>query len=116
MVLEPSLETFEELRQLGLKGGSFDGGDQGLLNVYFPDFHRLSFMYNMELYKTYRLYMPAINKFKEKIAVVHFIGKNKPWDMNPKEGLTDDSAYSLLYQEMLERWWKVYQSVGGKAA
>ena len=47
MVLEPDATVFSALEKMASKGESFDGGDQGLLNVYFHAWHRLSFMYNM---------------------------------------------------------------------
>lgn len=52
MVLEPRAEIHRQLLDLAIQGTSFDGEDQGLLNIYFKDFHRLSFMYNVELYRT----------------------------------------------------------------
>jgi glycogenin glucosyltransferase len=47
MVLSPSDATFEDLRALLKSRGSWDGGDQGLLNEWRgDDWHRLSFTYN----------------------------------------------------------------------
>ncbi len=64
MVLRPDLNTFNELLDLAREGASFDGmnyfsstvgleltqlcegADQGLLNIHFKDWHRLSFNYN----------------------------------------------------------------------
>lgn len=52
-VFEPSEETYKKLVEFGVEHGSFDGGDQGLLNMYFKDWHlrdaphRLSFCYNV---------------------------------------------------------------------
>jgi glycogenin glucosyltransferase len=106
MVLEPSIEVHAALLILAAEGTSFDGGDQGLLNIYFEDFHRLSFMYNVELYRTYRLYMPAMKHYMKKLTVVHFIGKDKPWDFRGKEPV-DESAYATFYCELVEKWWKV---------
>jgi glycogenin glucosyltransferase len=106
MVLEPSAEIHQQLLELAVQGTSFDGGDQGLLNIFFKDFYRLSFMYNVELYRTYRLYMPAMRHYIEKLSVVHFIGKDKPWDLRGKEPV-DESAYAGFYYEQLEKWWKV---------
>lgn len=66
-VFKPSLQTFNELVQLAAKEGSFDGGDQGLLNTYFADWattdikRHLSFIYNMTLASTYS-YLPAYKK------------------------------------------------------
>merc|ERR1719309_31693 len=36
-VLSPNVDTYRELVSLGVEQGSFDGGDQGLLNKYFSD-------------------------------------------------------------------------------
>ena len=36
-VFTPSLETFKKLIQHAITQGSFDGGDQGLLNTFFSD-------------------------------------------------------------------------------
>jgi glycogenin glucosyltransferase len=47
MALTPSDGAFEELRALLKSRGSWDGGDQGLLNEWRGDsWHRLSFTYN----------------------------------------------------------------------
>jgi glycogenin glucosyltransferase len=110
MVLEPSSEIHGQLLYLAIRGVSFDGGDQGLLNIHFDHFYRLSFMYNVELYRSYRLYMPALKHYKEKLAVVHFIGKEKPWDLRGKMPL-DQSAYAAFYCELVEKWWVVYDSL-----
>ena len=63
-VFTPSEKTFTELVDLASKEGSFDGGDQGLLNQYFSDWatkdisRHLSFIYNMSLASSYT-YPPA---------------------------------------------------------
>ena len=36
-VFRPNLNTFKELMSHAVNRGSFDGGDQGLLNTYFSD-------------------------------------------------------------------------------
>jgi glycogenin len=110
MVLSPSAETHKQLLDLAIQGTSFDGGDQGLLNTHFDTFHRLSFMYNVELYRAYRLYMPAMKHYMEKLAVVHFIGRDKPWDMRGKKPM-EESTYASFYCELLERWWAVYDTL-----
>lgn len=66
-VFRPSVQTFDNLVALLVKEGSFDGGDQGLLNSYFADWgtsdisRHLSFVYNMSLSATYS-YVPAYKK------------------------------------------------------
>ena len=86
-----------------LTNGSFDGGDQGLLNDFFnnwrdlPAAHRLPFIYNMTAgsfysypaaYKRF-VYTNIIFMFNKYIflnfrfgaatKIVHFIGSQKPW-------------------------------------
>lgn len=108
MMLQPSQETFKALRSLAADGTSFDGGDQGLLNEYFHEFHKLSFMYNLELHRVYRLYMPAILHYRDDLKIAHFIGKDKPWNLKRGSPPCDDSTYSRFYAELVERWWVVY--------
>ena len=55
---------FQAIMQHATDHGSFDGGDQGLLNTYFSDWaskdisKHLSFLYNMVATATYT-YLPA---------------------------------------------------------
>ena len=66
-VFVPSVATFNALTQLIASEGSFDGGDQGLLNTHFSDWFasdsskHLSFIYNMTLVAAYS-YPPAYKK------------------------------------------------------
>ncbi|CAH1980528.1 unnamed protein product [Acanthoscelides obtectus] len=63
----PSNQTFSNLIQFALDKGSFDGGDQGLLNLYFSDWaHKdirkhLPFIYNMSSTACYS-YLPAFKQ------------------------------------------------------
>ena len=69
-VFVPSLDTFDGLTQLLADEGSFDGGDQGLLNQFFSDWfsaqdtrrRHLSFIYNMTLTGAYT-YSPAYKRY-----------------------------------------------------
>lgn len=66
-VFTPCQATFDALVHLAGSEGSFDGGDQGLLNSYFADWatkdirRHLSFIYNMSLVATYS-YVPAFKR------------------------------------------------------
>ncbi len=63
-VYRPSLNTYLQLLDFALTHGSFDGGDQGLLNSYFNSWstsessRRLPFVYNMTTNVSYS-YVPA---------------------------------------------------------
>lgn len=47
LIATPAEATFDALMGMMAQRGSWDGGDQGLLNDFFPDWHRLSFTYNV---------------------------------------------------------------------
>ncbi|XP_067119013.1 glycogenin-2-like [Centruroides vittatus] len=84
-VFTPSDETFWNLVSFAETKGSFDGGDQGLLNMYFRtwslDLHkRLPFIYNLMANVSYT-YGPAFVKFGGNAKVVHFFGTTKPWNV-----------------------------------
>jgi hypothetical protein len=103
MVLTPNIGDYHALMALAERGISFDGADQGLLNIYFQNsFNRLSFTYNVTPSAHYQ-YVPAYKHFQSSINMVHFIGANKPW----LEG-RDKSTGSSPYDEMMGRWWAVY--------
>ncbi|KAI8325297.1 nucleotide-diphospho-sugar transferase, partial [Martensiomyces pterosporus] len=83
-VARPSPATHRNLLNLLAAQGSFDGGDQGLLNTYFSDWsradhtRRLPFAYNTTSTSFYT-YAPAFVRFSHSIRVVHFVGPHKPW-------------------------------------
>ena len=104
MVLRPNLHDYEGLRAMAADGVSFDGADQGLLNMYFGDnWHRLSFTYNCTPSANYQ-YIPAYKHFEDSIKVIHFIGSQKPWDLPRNAFHFAETPYSRL----LGSWWDVY--------
>jgi glycogenin len=124
-VATPNEETYQNLMKLAEKEGSFDGGDQGLLNAYFSDWsigpssRRIPFTYNLTINASYS-YAPAYARFKNDVKVVHFIGTQKPWtyyrlsdgSVIPR-GIGSDPNISngggnLEYVQM---WWSVYDSL-----
>lgn len=75
--------------------------------------HRLSFTYNIELYRMYRLNMPAMFRYQDQHKVLHFIGKEKPWHF--ADGVVDisqdPSPYLRFYADNVARWWRVRKSL-----
>jgi Glycosyl transferase family 8 len=102
MVLRPNMQDYYSLRALAERGISFDGADQGLFNMNFKNWHRLSFIYNCTPSANYQ-YIPAYKHFESTIALLHFIGPQKPWNRS-RYACTGDTPYSKL----LGRWWAVY--------
>ncbi|KAF7163945.1 hypothetical protein CNMCM5623_008606 [Aspergillus felis] len=102
MVLRPNLQDYYALKALAERGISFDGADQGLLNMHFRNWHRLSFTYNCTPSANYQ-YIPAYKHFQSTISLIHFIGAQKPWSL-PRQVLPVESPYNQL----LGRWWAIY--------
>jgi glycogenin glucosyltransferase len=83
-VFVPSNDTYQKLVEFGTQHGTFDGGDQGLLNLYFSTWremdasHRLPFIYNVTSGSIYS-YKAAYQLFGGNVKIVHFLGTVKPW-------------------------------------
>ncbi|CRK95575.1 CLUMA_CG009037, isoform B [Clunio marinus] len=113
-VFTPSVDTYGKMIQFAETSGSFDGGDQGLLNQYFSNWStdgskRLPFLYNTASTATYS-YLPAFKKFNQEIKILHFIGETKPWsqhfDSSSKQVQTPP-GYNHL-QCFLQMWWDLF--------
>uniref|UniRef100_A0A182P4G0 glycogenin glucosyltransferase n=1 Tax=Anopheles epiroticus TaxID=199890 RepID=A0A182P4G0_9DIPT len=114
-VYKPSMETFSSLLQYAVTYGSFDGGDQGLLNSYFSDWaHKdiqkhLPFIYNTSSVATYS-YLPAFKQFGQNTKILHFIGVAKPWLQNFNSE-TRKVYVASDYQHLanfLQYWWDIF--------
>ena len=116
-VFKPSEETYNAILQYALDQGSFDGGDQGLLNMYFRDWatkdisRHLPFIYNV-VSQAFYSYLPAFKQFKDDVKIVHFIGATKPWhqpfntsteEVTPLQG----SGHN---QQFLQTWWTIFMT------
>ncbi|KAJ2252164.1 glycogenin glucosyltransferase [Coemansia sp. RSA 455] len=123
-VAKPSTMTHTRLLALLASQGSFDGGDQGLLNAYFDDWsradhtRRLPFAYNTTSTSFYT-YAPAFAHFADSIKVVHFIGAQKPWkwcrahDGSLLLGATAATPYdsnASPFAVFIEKWWNVHDT------
>lgn len=103
MVLTPDVGEYYALSAMAQRGISFDGADQGLLNMHFKNsYHRLPFTYNVTPSAHYQ-YLPAYRHFQSSITMVHFIGSDKPWTQG--RGASHGGG---VYDEMVGQWWSVY--------
>ncbi|CAO1333314.1 unnamed protein product [Diamesa tonsa] len=114
-VFTPSSDTYGKLIEFAATTGSFDGGDQGLLNSYFSDWStsdstkRLPFLYNTASTATYS-YLPAFKKFNQEIKIIHFIGETKPWLQHfnsLSKQVNTPQGYNHL-QGFLQLWWDLF--------
>ncbi|KAM9246296.1 LOW QUALITY PROTEIN: glycogenin-2 [Leptosomus discolor] len=119
-VFRPSLKTYNLLLRFAAEHGSFDGGDQGLLNSFFSSWatadigKHLPFLYNLSSSAVYT-YVPAFNHFGRDAKVVHFLGATKPWNYKynlqtkrvVQDGTTSGSFHQLSF---LALWWNIYSA------
>ncbi|KAI5982723.1 glycosyltransferase family 8 protein [Pisolithus albus] len=129
MVLSPGEDKFNQVYDLLSTQGSWDGGDQGILNEWRgDDWHKLSFTYNTTPTAAYT-YAPAYERFGSQISAIHFIGPNKPWhtiayrapgsssvqtststEEQPSSVYSPPRAYD--YGSLVDRWFDVYDRHG----
>lgn len=114
-VYRPSLETFASLMEYAVQHGSFDGGDQGLLNSYFGDWatkdiaKHLPFVYNTSSVASYS-YLPAFKQYGQNTKILHFIGTAKPWLQNfnsETRKVYIPGGYQHL-ANFLQYWWDIF--------
>ncbi|KAM9604447.1 glycogenin-1 isoform 4-T4 [Trichechus inunguis] len=116
-VYQPSVETYNQLLQFASEKGSFDGGDQGLLNTFFSNWattdirKHLPFIYNLSSISIYS-YLPAFKVFGANAKVVHFLGQTKPWnytyDPKTKSMKIDARDPAMIHPEFLNTWWDIF--------
>ncbi|XP_032202014.1 glycogenin-1 isoform X1 [Mustela erminea] len=116
-VYQPSVETYNQLLHLASEQGSFDGGDQGLLNTFFNSWattdirKHLPFIYNLSSISIYS-YLPAFKAFGANAKVVHFLGRIKPWnytyDPSTKSVKSESHDPTMTHPEFLNLWWDIF--------
>lgn len=113
-VFRPSLDTHARLLEHAQLHGSFDGGDQGLLNSFFSSWavkdisKHLPFVYNLSANTVYT-YLPAFQQYGHNAKIVHFQGAVKPWSSGSSAQMQEDQSHTSTAQ-FVTQWWKVYLS------
>lgn len=114
-VYVPSMQTFWDLISFAERQGSFDGGDQGLLNTYFRNWsadinRRLPFIYNLMANVCYT-YKPAFRQFGQNVKVVQFLGGYKPWNVKfhpPTGTLSPAASVHPTYVQFVQFWIQIF--------
>ncbi|XP_035271804.1 glycogenin-1b isoform X2 [Anguilla anguilla] len=117
-VFRPSKETHKKLLTFCTEHGSFDGGDQGILNSFFSNWatadisKHLPFIYNLSSIAIYS-YLPAFKQYGANAKVVHFLGQTKPWSYTydtKGKCLKGDLQGSPSHGTYLQTWWEIYST------
>lgn len=116
-VFKPSDTTYAGLLDHAKRYGSFDGGDQGLLNEFFSNWntqdisHRLPFVYNTVSTASYT-YTPAFKRYGKDIKIVHFLGSSKPWHLyfDKESGKVIHLGGGILPTDEIfsQMWWEIF--------
>ncbi|XP_010896449.2 glycogenin-1 isoform X1 [Esox lucius] len=117
-VFKPSNETYGRLLEYCAEHGSFDGGDQGVLNGYFSNWatadisKHLPFIYNLSSIAIYT-YLPAFKQYGGNAKVVHFLGETKPWSYTfdpTTQMVSGDVKEAPTQHSFLLDWWTLYSA------
>ncbi|HET8936930.1 MAG TPA: hypothetical protein VFN67_25985 [Polyangiales bacterium] len=103
MLLEPSQDTFARMSEALAGAASYDGGDQGFLNAFYPDWyalpveHRLPVGYNMAhfIFQFLRGHPSLKQTLEREAKIIHYMVQ-KPWQV--RATLTGGA----------EAWWNMY--------
>ncbi|DBA02998.1 TPA: hypothetical protein N0F65_003186, partial [Lagenidium giganteum] len=104
LVIKPNREFFQQLMSKANVLKSYDGGDTGFLNMYFPDWFqwgaesRLPFSYNAQrtMYWLVNERNPGYWQAIKPLKILHYSSNPKPWEDAKRKG-----DLELL-------WWQVY--------
>lgn len=115
-VFVPSIQTFWQLLEFAEKQGSYDGGDQGLLNSYYSNWSedltkKLSFIYNLMANVSYT-YTPAFKQFGRNVKIVQFHGSFKPWHVKyfSRTGqISPASSVHPTYVQFVHVWINIFR-------
>lgn len=106
MVLSPSERVFEQMLEALERVPTYDGGDQGFLNEFFPDWyglpveHRLPIGYNLHnfIFQFMQSHASLKAALADRVKIIHYT-LQKPWLSHP----TVSGGASL--------WWQTYFEV-----
>lgn len=126
IVLEPSTTIFEHMKsQVGLIEKELGKGDQAFLHQYYHDWHEKTDLHLPHIYNIFDIHLKSYKKhfgyyldtniqtnnknFDEKrVKIVHYIGKNKPWNM--VEEIKNRTEIDEEW-EAKKLWVKIYKDV-----
>lgn len=129
MVIEPSDQLHDRLLSLIVsaievrKSKGLQAGDQDVFHLAYPEWHNHSELYLSEKYNTCWGWIPEVCRSEmcknDDLFVIHFVGKQKPWDLGKLYFLRLFASMllrgkwdKLLYKAFI---WKKYRYLCEKA-
>ena len=130
LVVRPSQSVFDNMMAQASLLLTYDGGDTGFLNAYFPNWYtdmppmaRLSFGYNAQRFMFHCTYEKQPNYWDLSVApdlhVIHYSSSPKPWETmgKPKQEVQNHLGESEMKKiqavvkttELEELWRKMYR-------
>jgi lipopolysaccharide biosynthesis glycosyltransferase len=104
-VFKPDKKMFDDMISKLENVTSWDGGDQGFLNNYFPAPTMLPYTYNCLI--RIRNSFPVMFD-KEELFCIHYVGANKPWHFNKN---IDSIEWTTAAEAELLKFWIEYSRV-----
>jgi alpha-N-acetylglucosamine transferase len=101
LVIQPDQSTYLDMIKNIDSISSYDGSDQGFLNNYFKNYHKLDFTYNV-LKRIYKYHKNLWQNSILDIKVLHFVG-HKPWMPQSKH------PFEQGYEQLIDIWKKYEQ-------
>ena len=119
LVIEPNADIFIDMIEKTTILTSYDGGDTGFLNAYFPNWYnspascRLPYSYNAQriLYWFTHDKCPGYWDICKPIKIIHYSSSPKPWEMKPGSKSNDNKSSDITVKkkgvgELEMIWWE----------
>eukprot|EP01083_Nonionella_stella_P031668 86715_1 len=107
MIVRPDLNVFERMLRRMPNVESYDGGDTGFLNEFFPDWYssspaaRLPFGFNaLRTMQWFTKAKPSYWDSIEPLKIIHFCSSPKPWEHEKDVG----GPLEKLWWKWFEKW------------
>ena len=111
LIVQPDATLFQQMQSSIATISSYDSGDTGFLNAFFPDWFtssanaRLPFRYNaqMTLYLLTHEQQPGYWQAIQPIKILHYSSSPKPWENTAKKGQLELLWWQIMVESQMGR-------------